>query len=77
MNPMQLLMNQLQNQMKIRNPQMFQQFQNLTKNQNNPQEVLNNMIGKYTPEQMQQFRQFVNGFGISNDQLDNLGIKAK
>ena len=74
---MQLLMNQLQNQMKIRNPQMFQQFQNLTKNQNNPQEVLNNMIGKYTPEQMQQFRQFVNGFGISNDQLDNLGIKAK
>ena len=77
MNPMQLLMNQLQNQMKIRNPQMFQQFQNLTKNQNNPQEVLNNMIGKYTPEQMQQFRQFANGFGISNDQLDNLGIKAK
>ena len=56
---------------------MFQQFQNLTKNQNNPQEVLNNMIGKYTPEQMQQFRQFANGFGISNDQLDNLGIKSK
>jgi len=61
--------------MKAKNPQLFQQFQNLTKNQNNPQEVLNNMIGKYSPEQMQEFRKFANGFGIPNEQLDKFGIK--
>ena len=63
--------------MKAKNPQLFQQFQNLKQNQNNPQEVLNNMISKYTPEQMQQFRQFANGFGITNDQLNQYGIGSK
>ena len=56
---------------------MFQQFQNLQKNQNNPQEVLKQMIGGYSPEQIQQFRKFANGFGISNEQLDKFGINAK
>ncbi len=56
---------------------MFKQFQNLQKNQNNPQEVLNGMISGYSPEQMKNFRKFANGFGISNEQLDNFGIKVK
>ena len=77
MNPMQLLMTQLQNQLKAKNPQVFQQFQNLQKNQNNPEEVLNGMLKNYTPEQLQQFRQFANGFGISNEQLDKYGINSK
>lgn len=55
---------------------MFQQFQNLQKSQNNPQEILNNMTKDYTPKQIQEFRKFANGFGISNEQLDNFGIKA-
>lgn len=63
--------------MKAKNPQMFQQFQNLIRNQNNPQEVLNGMISRYSPEQMENFRKFANGFGISNEQLDNFGIKVK
>ena len=61
----------------MRNPQKFQQFQNIQKNKNDPKEYLNNMISKYTPEQMKQFRQFANGFGISNEQLDKYGIKTK
>lgn len=77
MNPMQLLMGQLQNQLKAKNPQMFQQFQNLQKNQNNPQEVLKQMMGGYSPEQIQQFRKFANGFGVSNEQLDKFGINTK
>lgn len=56
---------------------MFQQFQNLQKNQNDPKELLNNMIGNYTPEQLQQFRKFANGFGITNEQLDKFGINTK
>ena len=74
---MMLLMSQLQNQLKAKNPQMFQQFQSLLKNQNNPQEVLNNMIGKYTPEQMKRFRQFANGFGVTDEQLSKYGINTK
>jgi hypothetical protein len=54
---------------------MFQQFQNLKQNQNNPQEILNDMVSKYTPEQMQNFIKFANGFGITNEQLSKYGIK--
>ena len=56
---------------------MFQQFQKLQKGQSNPQDILNKMMGNYTPAQMQQFRKFANGFGVSNEQLDSFGIKAK
>lgn len=54
---------------------MFKQFQNLQKN--NPQEVLNNMMKNYSPEQTNNFIKFVNGFGISNEQLSQYGINAK
>lgn len=56
---------------------MFQQFQNLQKNQNDPKEILNQMFNNYTPEQIQQFRQFANGFGISDEQLNQYGIKSE
>lgn len=61
----------------MKNPQAFQQFQNLQKNQNNPQQFLDQITSKYTPEQMQQFRQYANGFGFSEEQLDKYGIKTK
>lgn len=75
MNPMMVLMNQLQMQMKAKNPKLFQQFQTMQKD--NPQDVLNNMLSNYTPEQIQQFRNFVSGFGITNAQLDKFGIRTK
>lgn len=56
---------------------MFQQFQNLQKQKNNPQDILNNMMKQYNPQQMQQFRQFANNFGVSNEQLDKYGIGQK
>lgn len=56
---------------------MYQQFQNLMKNQNNPQEVLKQMTGQYTPEQRQQFMQFANGFGVTNEQLNQFGINTQ
>ena len=54
---------------------MYQQFQNLQKNQNNPQEVLNKMMKDYTPEQKESFIKFANGYGITNEQLEQYGIK--
>jgi hypothetical protein len=77
MNPMQILMNKLQMQMKARNPQLFQQFEQLKGNQSNPQDVLNNMMKDYSPEQIKQFQSFANGFGITNEQLSKYGIGKK
>lgn len=77
MNPTQILMNQLQNQLKSKNPQLFQQFQNLIQNQNDPKEFLNKTFNSYTPEQIQQFKKFANGFGITNEQLDKFGINTQ
>lgn len=61
----------------MRNPQLFQQFQNLQKNQSNPNEMINQIVSKYTPEQMANFRKYANGYGITNEQLENFGIRAK
>ena len=61
----------------MRNPQMYQQFQNLVKSQNDPQKIINDMTKSYTPEQMKNFMSFANGFGISSEELKNFGIKVK
>lgn len=61
----------------MRNPQALKQFEEIRKNNGNPQELLNKIMGNYTPEQMQQFRQFANGFGISDEQLNNFGVNSK
>ena len=61
----------------MRNPQVFQQFQNLQKNQSNPQEYLKQLTSNYTSEQLNQFKQYANGFGITNEQLEKAGIKTK
>jgi hypothetical protein len=77
MNPTQMLMTQLQNQLKMRNPQMFQQFQSLRENNGNPNEMINSIINKYTPEQKANFIKYANGFGITNEQLNEFGINSK
>ena len=61
----------------MRNPQLLKQYQDLVKNQNNPQELLNNMVKNYTPEQREQFSKFANGFGINNEDLIKYGINTK
>jgi len=56
---------------------MFQFLQQAQKNQNDPQKLINDVIGKYKPEQIKAFRQYANGFGITDEQLNNFGIKVK
>lgn len=72
MNSKQLLMQQLQNQLSRMNPKLYQQFMQFRKQ--NPQDVLNQLTEKYSPEQMEQFRQYLRGFGIKEDQLQQYGI---
>ena len=58
----------------MKNPQLFQQVQSLIKN-NNPQDVLKDITGNYTPERKEQFKKFMNGYGITEEQLKQYGIK--
>lgn len=64
-------------QLKTKNPQQANQIQNLINNKSNPQEYLKQVIGGYSPQQMQQFIQFANNMGISTEQLNQLGINSK
>ena len=61
----------------MRNPQAIKQIEELKKNNGNPNELIQQITGKYTPEQMQKFRQFANGFGFTDEQLNNFGIGSK
>lgn len=61
----------------MKNPQIFHQYEEIRRNNGNPQDILRQATSNYTPEQMQQFKKFVNGFGITNEQLDQFGINVK
>lgn len=75
MNPTQILLNQIQMQLKANNPQKFKMFQDMSGK--NPQEILNKMTGNYTEEQRQAFSKFAKGFGITDEQLSKYGINTK
>ena len=76
-NPMQMLMNMLQTQLKGRNPQALKQVQQLQENKGDPRAFLNQITQGYTPEQMKQFRAFANNFGVTDEQLNQYGINIK
>ena len=68
MNPMQMLMKQVQ----IRNPQMFQMLEQAQKNQSNPMDLLKQVTGNYTPEQMKNFYSVAQYMGCPNDILSQI-----
>ena len=61
----------------MRNPQAFQQYEQIRKNNGDPEKMLKDIMGKYTPEQKEQFSNFVKGYGITDDQLKQYGINTK
>ena len=54
-----MIIQMLMNQIKMKNPKMFNQVEDMMKN-NNPQDVLNKIMSGYTPEQRQQFIKYAN-----------------
>ena len=60
MNPQQMLLGMLQQ----RNPQAFNQVQQLMQSGQNPQVLLNNMMGQLTPQQKQQFENVASQYGL-------------
>jgi len=72
MNMTQILLNQI----KMKNPQMFNKVEEMMRTEN-PQELLSKIMDGYTPEQKQKFKQFANNFGITDEQLNSYGINSK
>ena len=68
------MLNLLLNQLKAKNPQMFNQVQSMINNKENPQELLKKITGNYTPEQKTQFKNYLKGFGITDEQLKDIDI---
>ena len=54
----------LMNMLSQKNPQAFQQFQMLMNSGQNPQAILNQMMGNLNPQQKQQLQQMAKQFGI-------------
>jgi hypothetical protein len=59
----------------MRNPQAFQQVNQLLKSNGSPNEMINGIIKNYKPEQIAGFKKYANGFGIANEELEKYGIK--
>lgn len=59
-NPQTMLMNMLKNQ----NPQAFQQLQSMMQSGQDPNKVLNDLMGKMTPQQKAQLQQIASQLGI-------------
>lgn len=75
----QMMTNYLQNQLKIKSPQVLQNFEAMKQNNSNPMEILNQITGGFSKEQMQGFMTFAKNFGIPNDMLSQIqnGINLK
>ena len=62
----QQLMGQLERQLKVRNPQAYQEFQQARKNNINPQEYLNKVIGGFNPQQQREWNKMMGQFNQQN-----------
>lgn len=54
------------------NPQMFQIIEQASQNQNNPMDLLKQVTGNYTPEQMKNFYSTAQMIGCPNDVLKQI-----
>lgn len=58
------------NQLKMKNPQMFQMINQARNNNDNPIELFKQITGNYTPEQLDSFYKRAGQMGIPQDVLN-------
>ena len=66
------IMQMMMNQLKMRNPQMFQMISQAQKNQSNPEELFKQITKDYKPEQMNMIFERARQFGIGDDVINKL-----
>lgn len=62
----------LMNQLKIKNPQMFQRIEQLRQNQSNPIEIFKQVTNGYSNDQMNNFYNQARNMGFSDDLINQL-----
>ena len=62
----------LMNQLKIKNPQMFQTLEKAIQNKDNPMELFKQVTNGYTPEQMQSLMTQARNMGFPEDILNQI-----
>lgn len=72
-------MTMLMNQLKMKNPKMFQMLNNAMKNGNNPMEMFKQMTANYTPEQMNNLMSQAKNMGFPDSVLNEVqnGINTR
>ena len=68
----QQMMMMLMNQLKAKNPQMFQMVDQARQNQSNPIDIFKQITSKNTPEQMENFYKKVEQLGFSPEVINQL-----
>ena len=58
--------------MKVKNPQGYQFVNNLMQNKNNPQDLVNQIMGSISPEQKQNLLNQMKSYGCPNEILSQL-----
>ena len=62
----------MMNQLRVKNPQMFQMISQAQKNQSNPEELFKQITKDYKPEQMNMIFERARQFGIGDDVINKL-----
>ena len=57
----QMIMSQLENKLKMTNPQMYKEFMTARQNNTDPNEFLNRITGGFNKEQKEQWNMLMNG----------------
>ena len=66
------MMMMLMNQLKAKNPQMFQMVQQARQNQNNPMELLKQITSNYSSEQKDNFYKQVEQMGFAPEVINKV-----
>lgn len=73
--------NNLMNQLKVRQPQMFQMLNQVSQNQGDYMGLLKQTIGNYTPQQLQNYYSIAQQMGFPNEVLievqNQMGINTQ
>lgn len=78
-NPIQMLTNYLQNQLKNRSPQALQTYQTMRANNTDPMTCLHQITSGFSKEQMQGFIGYAKRLGVPDDMLSQIqnGMNSK
>lgn len=72
-NSNKMLMDMAMGMLQKQNPQAFQQVQQLMQSGRNPEELINEQLKQYKPEQVQELKKMATTYGVPKDILDKLG----